>query len=122
MRAELARIRRGVPRPMELYSVFYISVCCQKLPQLAAIDVPTTSSPTPSLLTSPKSAGDLEAENQRLKLHLQTAQTQVTEAREKMLENSEAFLASQTDHVRNLYQLAPAMKEKMDNLAAMEKQ
>lgn len=39
-----------------------------------------------------------------------------------MLENSEAFLASQTDHVRNLYQLAPAMKEKMDNLAAMEKQ
>jgi len=37
-----------------------------------------------------------------------------------MLEKSEAFIASQTENVRNLYQLAQAMREKMDGMAILE--
>lgn len=123
MRAEPVRVRRGVSRPVELYSTFYISVCCQELPQPATKDVPATSSPLPSPLTSlegGEKSESLVAENQRLKMQLKAAQTQVAEAREKMLEKSEGFIASQTDNVRNLYQLTQAMKEKMDSVAPIE--
>ena len=69
MRAELVKVRRGVPRPVDLYSVFYISVCCQELPR----PVTPTSSPTTSTGTSPESgkkSKSLVAENWRLKLQL----------------------------------------------------
>lgn len=39
---------------------------------------------------------------------------------EKMLEKSEAFIGSQTDNARNLYQLAQAMKDKMDSMATID--
>lgn len=83
MRSELERVRRGVPRPVELYSAFYISVCCQKLPPPANMDASTTSSPTSSPETSPKGAKKSESlvtENQQLKLQLKAAQAQATEA------------------------------------------
>ena len=120
MRAELIKVRRGVPRPVDLYSAFYISVCCQELPRSVTKEVPTTSSPTTSPLTSPESGENLVAENRRLKLQFEATQIQIAEAREKMLEKSEAFVASQTDNVRNLYQLAQAMREKMDGMATLE--
>lgn len=111
-----------MPRPVELYSAFYISVCCQELPRPVTKEVPTTSSPTTSPLTSPETgekSGSLVAENKRLKLQLEATQSQVAEAREKLLEKSEAFIACQTDNVRNLYQLAQARKEQMEGMATI---
>lgn len=84
------------------------------------MDIPSTSIPTPSPLSSPKQMGGLQIENQKLKRQLQMIQKQAKDKQTQLSEKNEALIDYQIEYVKNTYNFALAMRYKMESLVAIE--
>lgn len=105
---------------MELYSAFYITEICQDLPTPAyVVEGPSSSRRTYSPLPSPEKEEET-GEIQRLTTQLKAVQTIAKEQQEQLWEKSEALIKSHTENVKNLYELAQFMKEKLESMALID--
>ena len=121
MLEEIAEKRVMKTKMMELYSTSYISVLCEELPPPSMFvggpsSLSITSSPSPSL----KKPSEEAMENQRLKTQLQALQTIADKRQEHLIEKDDALVQCQTSNVKNFYELAQALKEKMEMCVGME--
>lgn len=115
---EVQRYREGEPKPKEVYSAFYISIYCQTLPpRVIPSGSPTSSVPTPSPLSSPEKVREEVA---GLRRQLEQCQEALQEKRVELIEKTEALIKCQSANVKHIYELAQAMKEKMEDQAVIE--
>ena len=117
---EVQRYRTGEPKTREVYSGFYISIYCQELPpRVVAVGSPSSSVPTPSPLSSPEKAmGEMVG----LRRQLENYKELLQEKRAQLVEKTEAVIKSQSANVKHIYELAQAMREKMDDRVTIENQ
>lgn len=95
MGEEIRLRQKDKSKPLELFSTFHITVLCKELPPPAQPrDVPSTSTPTTSPLSSLEQMGRLQVENQKLKKQLQTIQKQASEKQTQLLEKMKLSLTA----------------------------
>ena len=101
-------------RSLEMFSAFYISVCCE-IPPSSILPEAEPSSPelTPSPLTSPDATPPSVAENRRLRERIQALQSMVNEKQDQLIKKGEAMVEYQQNNVKSLQDLAQTM-EKME--------
>lgn len=118
---EIGAKRTLETKTVELYSAFYISVLCEELPPPAVfMGGPSSPGLTPSPLSSPEKPDQEAVENHRLRFCVRELQTMVDEKQDQLIKKGEALVECQTNNVKNLRELAHAMKEKMDCVMEVE--
>lgn len=117
---EIERYQREKPVTGELFSAVYISILAQELPAPAhTIATPSSSPRTPSPLSSPMPTKE---ENSNLQLQVETYQGLLKEKRTQLMEKTEALISSQSANVKHIYELAQAMREKLDDRVTIDTQ
>lgn len=107
---------------MELFSAFYISVCCEELPRHAtATDIASSSQLTPIPSTSPEKSEQVENENRKLRARLEDVHTIASEIQEQLIAKGESLVQCLTANVKRLYELVQVMKEKMNSFQEVER-
>ena len=115
MYEEIESKRLEGTKSMELYSAFYITVCCEKLPPPAMfLGGPSSPGLTSSPSSSPERLSLEDAENERLKEQIKALQSMVDMKQEQLIKKGEAMVEYQNSNVRSLQELAQIMKEKME--------
>ena len=117
---EIKRYQREKPVTKELFSPFYISMLAQAPPAPApTVATPSSSPQTPSPLSSPMPTKE---ENSNLQLQVERYQGLLKEKRTQLIEKTEALISSQSANVKHIYDLAQAMKDKLDDRVMIEEQ
>lgn len=114
MHAEVMRVKVGVPRMLELYSAFYISCLCREalaVPQGRAEAASTSRAVSP---VSSSDSEDMAGDNQRLRTQLNMCRESLKEKDEQLWGKSELLITCQAENVKNLQELAAAIKEKVE--------
>lgn len=119
MYEEIESKRTEGAKTLELYSAFYLSVCCEELPPPAVfLGGPSSPGLTSSPSSSSESLAPVDAENERLKEQVRALQSMVDAKQEQLIKKGETMVEYQNSNVRSLQELAQTMKEKMEK--AME--
>lgn len=118
--AEIVRLRVGTPKLLELYSAFYISFLCSKMPS------PVTKKDRPSVsqhispLSSPGGSEELREDNHQLRLQLRRYKALLEEKSEQLLQKREALMGCQSTNLKYLQELSEAMKSKIEQQEILE--
>lgn len=106
---------------MELYSTFYISVLCEELPPPTVfLGGPSSPQSSPSPSSNSEKPDQEVVVNRRLRLRVQSLQKMVDEKQDQLIKKGKALVECQTNNVKNICDLAQAMKERMSKEAEIE--
>ena len=119
LHAEILRVRTGDPRMIELYSAFYITVFCYKMPSPTPKKDLAGPSQSHSPLSSPE-ADEMRQDNHKLKLQLKRYKTLLDEKSEQLLQKTEALMSCQSTNLKYLQELTDAMKFKIEQQESAE--